>query len=135
MDDFLREALEIVKAQAKVRTMTEEEISSMVRSLASSLRSIANEQDENVGQNVEEEVKIDPKKAIKEKSITCLFCNKSFKVLTKRHLAQHGLTPDEYREKYGYNKGTALIAKNLARERRIKMKEMKLWEKRSNSSS
>jgi hypothetical protein len=30
MDDFLKQALEIVKAQASVRTMTEEEITSMV---------------------------------------------------------------------------------------------------------
>jgi hypothetical protein len=31
MDDYLKEALEIVKAQASVRTMTEEEITSMVK--------------------------------------------------------------------------------------------------------
>ena len=31
MEDYLQEALEIVKAQASVRTMTEEEITSMVQ--------------------------------------------------------------------------------------------------------
>lgn len=39
MDDCLKEALEIVKAQASVRNMTEEEISSMVRRLSESIRS------------------------------------------------------------------------------------------------
>ncbi len=41
MDDYLKEALEIVKAQASVRTMAEEEIASMVRRLADSIRGIA----------------------------------------------------------------------------------------------
>jgi hypothetical protein len=34
MDEYLKQALEIIKAQASVRTMTEEEISSMMRSIA-----------------------------------------------------------------------------------------------------
>lgn len=34
MEDYLKQAIEIVKAQAAVRTMTEEEITSMMRSLA-----------------------------------------------------------------------------------------------------
>jgi predicted transcriptional regulator len=77
-----------------------------------------------------QEPAVDPKKAIREKSVICLECGKSFKVLTKKHLASHGLTPEEYKEKWGYKKGTSLVAKALARERRRKMKDMKLWEKR-----
>ena len=41
MEDYLKQALEIVKAQASVRTMTEEEITSMVRSLADGIRNVA----------------------------------------------------------------------------------------------
>jgi predicted transcriptional regulator len=54
--------------------------------------------------------------------------------LTRKHLAQHGLTPDEYRAKHGMKKGTALAAKSLVRERRKKMKDMKLWERRKPAS-
>jgi predicted transcriptional regulator len=52
--------------------------------------------------------------------------------LTKRHLATHGLTPEQYREKYGYKKGTSLVAKSLARDRRKKdhAGHEALWEKR-----
>ena len=57
-------------------------------------------------------------------------CGKSFRVLTKRHLATHDLTPEAYREKWGYKKGTSLVAKFLARECRKKMQDMQLWEKR-----
>ncbi len=127
MEEYVKEALEIVKAQASVRTMTEDEITSMVRKLADGIRNISEGNtatDETIGGNEE------ARKVMREKSITCLECGKSFKVITKRHLAQHNLTPDEYRDKHGYKKGTPLVCKGLQRERRKKMKEMKLWERR-----
>ncbi|WP_462324520.1 Ros/MucR family transcriptional regulator [Desulfoplanes sp.] len=127
MEDYLKEALEIVKAQASVRNMTEEEITSMVQSLSAGIRNIA---EDTSDASTTAEPPVDPKKAIREKSVICLECGKSFKVLTKKHLATHGLTPEEYRSKWGYKKGTSLVAKSLARERRKKMKDMKLWEKR-----
>ena len=128
MDDFLKEALDIVKAQATVRTMSEDEILSMVRSLCSGIRAIS---ETALGEEAAEAVPAtDPKKAIREKSIICLESGKSFKVLTKRHLAKFGLTPDEYRAKWGYAKKLPLVCKELQRQRRKKMKEMKLWEKR-----
>jgi predicted transcriptional regulator len=126
MEDYLKEALEIVKAQASVRTMTSEEITSMVQKIGSDLQALS----EGTMEKESQEPAVDPKKAIREKSVVCLECGKSFKVLTKKHLASHGLTPEEYKEKWGYKKGTSLVAKGLARERRKKMKDMKLWEKR-----
>lgn len=126
MEDYLKEALEIVKAQASVRTMTEDEITSMVQALAVGIKAIA----EGVSIEAKEDFAVEPSKAIREKSILCCICGKSFKVLTKKHLASHGLTPEEYREKLGYKKKTPLVCKSLQRERRKKMKEMKLWTKR-----
>lgn len=128
MDDFLKEALDIVKAQATVRTMTEDEILSMVRSLCKGIRSIGESTTDD--EDVAAIPATDPKKAIREKSIICLESGKTFKVLTKRHLAKFGLTPDEYRAKWGYAKKLPLVCKELQRQRRNKMKDMKLWEKR-----
>lgn len=126
MDDYLKEALEIVKAQAGVRTMTEEEITSMVKKIAEGIKGVA----EGSVPREEAPAGLDPKKSIKEKSVTCLECGKSFKVLTRKHLATHGLTPEEYREKFGMKKKMPLVSKSLQRERRKKMKDMRLWEKR-----
>jgi predicted transcriptional regulator len=127
MESALQQALEIVKAQASVRNMTEDEITGMVQKLTKAIQGIST--GEPVAQ-AEVQVDTDPKKAIKEKSITCVECGKTFKVLTKRHLATHNLTPAEYKEKYGYKKGQSLIAKGLARDRKKKMQDMKLWERR-----
>lgn len=129
MDDYLKEALEIVKAQASVRTMTEEEITSMVQKIAVGIKAIA--EGETVA--TDETAAVDPKKAIREKSILCCVCGKTFKVITKKHLATHDLTPEEYREKFGYKKNLPLVCKGLQRERRKKMKEMKLWTKRGSA--
>jgi len=127
MEEYLKEALEIVKAQASVRTMTEEEITSMVSKLARGIQSIAEGQAHSES---EEEIACDPQKSIRDKSIVCCVCGKSFKILTKKHLASHDLTPAEYREQFGYKKNLPLVCKSLQRERRKKMKEMKLWTKR-----
>lgn len=127
MEKYLKEALDIVKAQASVCMMTEEKITTMINKLAMGIKAI------NEGGAVssgEEDAPIDPAKAIKEKSITCVKCGKSFKLITRKHLASHGLTPEEYRESCGYKKGTPLVCKSLQRERRKKMRAMKLWERR-----
>lgn len=130
MDEYLKQALEIIKAQASVRTMGEEEISTMLRGLAASIKKIA-EQPVILDEN--HKPVLDPAKTIKDKSITCLECGKGFKILTRKHLAAHGLTLSEYRDKYGFKKGIPLVCKTLQRERRKKMKEMKLWEKRGST--
>ena len=128
MDDYLKEAMEIVKAQASVRVMTEDEITTLVRRLSAGIKSIA--ENETVSDEVSVETGVNPRKSIKEKSIVCLECGKSFKNLTRRHLASHNLDPLGYREKWGMKKDTPLVSKGLQRERRKKMKDMKLWEKR-----
>ena len=127
MENHLKEALEIVKAQASVRTMTEEEITTMVRKLAAGIRAIS---EGTCPTEDPDAPNVDPRKAIKEKSITCVGCGKSFKLLTRKHLSSHGMTPEEYRERCGYKKGTPLVCKSLQRERRKKMRSMKLWERR-----
>ena len=130
MNDFLTEALELTKAQASVHKMTEDEIMSMVTKLSARLQGIAS------GEQIEETAEekrpaVEAKKSIREKSITCLECGKIMKVLTKRHLALHGLDAVSYREKWGFKKGTPLTCKELQRSRRAKMKDMKLWETRA----
>lgn len=127
MEDYLKSALEIVRAQASVRNMTDEEITSMIRRLAAGIRDISGEAPAGAA---DQPMDMNPKKAVKEKSVTCMECGKSFKVITKKHLASHGLTPEEYKAKHGYKKSMPLVCKSLQRDRRKKMKDMHLWEKK-----
>ena len=123
--DYVKEAIAVTTAQASARPMTEAEISSMIKAVALALKDIVEEPAQPVA------APVDAKASIKETSITCLECGKKFKVLTKKHLVTHGLTPDEYRLRYGFKKSQALACKSLSRERRKVMGGTKIWERRA----
>ncbi len=127
MEDHITMALEIVKAQAAFRSMTEEEICTMVRSVSEAIKKLL-EDGKSVDSMHTERASVD--RSPKDNSIICLECLKSFKMLTHKHMGTHGLTLDEYRAKWGYSKGAPLVCKSLQRLRRRKMKDIKLWEKR-----
>jgi predicted transcriptional regulator len=128
MEDYIKQAIEIVKAQASVRNMTEEEINSMILNVTRGIKSAISEEQLVVDQ---QDPAVDPKKSIRERSVICLECGKQFKVITKKHLAKHELTPEEYKEKWGFKKNTSLVCKTLARDRRKNMQKMELWKKRT----
>lgn len=134
MEEHLQDALEPFKAQAGVRHMSEDEIVTMIQSVSRELGNFASgTQAAPPFQEQNREPPVDHKKAIREKSVICLECGKKFKVLTKKHLATHDLTPAEYKAKWGFKKTQALVAKSLARARKKKMQEMQLWKKRKAS--
>ncbi|WP_018124599.1 MucR family transcriptional regulator [Desulfovibrio oxyclinae] len=116
-------ALKIVEAQAGVRQMTADEACEMVKSLSDGLQKIA----QGEADPPKQEPPCDPKRAIRNKSIVCLECGRTFKTLSKKHLESHGLTPDEYRAKWGYRKRAPLSCRETAKARADRMKEMKLW--------
>lgn len=127
MEDYVKQALDIVRAQASVREMTADEMAEMFRKLTLGLRQV---EEDFLGSAHNGREMITPDKAIRDKSIICLESGKAFKMLTKRHLAEYGLTPGEYRQKWGYPPDTPLVCKALRRERSKKMREIKLWERR-----
>lgn len=128
MEDYIKQAIEIVKAQASVRNMTEEEINSMIMNVIKGIKSAVSEEQMI---DDEQDPAVDPKKSIRERSVVCLECGKQFKVITKKHLAKHELTPEDYKKKWGFKKNTSLVCKALARDRRKNMQKMELWKKRT----
>lgn len=65
--------------------------------------------------------------SIREKSVVCLECGRVCRVLTKRHLSLHGLTPDMYRLKWEIGQNTPLMCLELLNLRKSRMNDMKLW--------
>ena len=73
---------------------------------------------------------VNPKKSIHDDYIVCLEDGKKFKSL-KRHLMTHyGLTPDQYREKWGLDASYPTVAPNYAAARSQLAKKMGLGRKR-----
>ncbi len=132
MDDYLKAALELAQAQAHVRPMTEDEIASMVASLRKKLILLEDSIQETGLQETDASSPAKPAtRSIREKSIICLVCGESFKVITKKHLAKHGLDAASYRERFGLPKGKPLACKALVAARKKKMEEMELWKFRA----
>lgn len=73
---------------------------------------------------------VNPKRSIHDEYIICLEDGKKFKSL-KRHLMTHyGLTPDQYREKWGLDANYPMVAPNYAEARSQLAKKMGLGRKR-----
>jgi predicted transcriptional regulator len=58
-------------------------------------------------------LRADPRQAVQEDSILCLVCGGVFRQLTNTHLRSHGLTADEYKRRFGYNRGRPLMCRAL----------------------
>ena len=71
---------------------------------------------------------VDPKKSIKPDYIICLEDGKRFKSM-KRHLGLLGMTPDEYRAKWGLPRDYPMVAPNYAAARSELAKSMGLGRK------
>ncbi len=83
--------------------------------------------------NTAPEPRADPKvsirSSIKPDYIVCLEDGKQMKML-KRHLSiDHGMTPDQYRKKWGLNSGYPMVAPNYAEQRRTLAKSIGLGTK------
>jgi hypothetical protein len=57
----------------------------------------------------------DPRRAIAEKSITCLVCGGTYRQLTNTHLRTHRMTTESYKLRFGYNRGRPLMCRGLVR--------------------
>lgn len=60
-------------------------------------------------------LRADPRQAVEQDSIHCLVCGGVFRQLTNTHLRNHGLTADEYKRRFGYNRGRPLMCRALRR--------------------
>ena len=58
-------------------------------------------------------LRADPRQAVQEDAIHCLVCGGVFRQLTNTHLRSHGLTADEYKRRFGYNRGRPLMCRAL----------------------
>ena len=120
-------AAEIVAAQASAAKLSAEEINALINQTYESLKNV--KADEEGASEEETAPAMKPEDSIKQNSVTCLECGKKFKILTKRHLKDHGLTPKEYKAKYGLKARQPLSAKSLSAKRRKVAKEQNLGQR------
>lgn len=138
----------IVAGQSSQRTLSGEEITDLIRQTYRALKEI--ETLESAGGSLEEidksigietatpkmdessaepavtEPKINPRESIQDDKIVCIECGQSFQTLAHTHLRSHGLTPAEYKKKWGIKE--PLSAKSISDRRKQQAKERNLGE-------
>lgn len=125
MDNGSKELVE--RLQAQIREMI-----FRLQAVSANLNKLSGRQEEELLPSFGDVDASDGEKSIHEKSITCLECGRVCRVITRRHLAAHGLTACAYRMKWGLGQDTPLMCKELLRSRKERMRSMKLWERRNN---
>ena len=119
-------AAEIVAAQASHAVMASDD---MVGALKKTFEALKNIKTIEEGGPEAEAPPVDPKKSIQRNYIINLEDGKKYKQLTARTLAKFGLTPAEYRKKWGFSPRQPLAAKSLSAKRRKTAKALGLGEK------
>jgi len=119
-------ASEIVAAQASHAVMSADE---MVAALKKTFDALKNIKTFEEGGLEADAPPVDPRKSIQRNYIINLEDGKKYKQLTKRTLAKFGLTPAEYRKKWGFSARQPLAAKALSAKRRKTAKALGLGER------
>jgi len=77
---------------------------------------------------------VNPKRSVTDDYIICLEDGQKFKSL-KRHLGKLGMTPDEYRQKWGLAADYPMVAPSYSKRRSNLAKEMGLGRRTANRNS
>lgn len=128
--DLLVMTTQIVAATIGKVPMSKDEIPDFIGTIHSTLKNLSG-LGVKATPSPQQEPAVNPKKSVQEDFIICLEDGKKFKSL-KRHLSVHyGLTPEEYRAKWGLPADYPMVAPNYAAQRSELAKSMGLGRKKA----
>ncbi len=121
---LVREAARIATAYVGNNTVPQAELPDLIGSVYAALKAVSS------GQSTEAPSPAVPvKKSVQKDYITCLEDGQKLMTL-KRHLSvQHGMTPEEYRAKWGLQPSYPMVAPNYATRRSKLAKKIGLGQK------
>jgi len=123
-EDFLRMTAQMVAAYLRKNSVPAEQITEVINSVYGSLRSIDGKANAPTGADLKPAVPI--KKSITPDYIVCLEDGRKLKML-KRHLrSTYGLTPEQYRQKWGLAADYPMVAPKYAEQRSVFAKKIGL---------
>ena len=125
-------AAEIVSAFVSNNAVPSAELPALIASVHSALAQVANGQTEKPTEALVPPVSI--KKSITPDHLISLEDGRRYKSL-KRHLTGRGLTPEQYREKWGLPRDYPMVAPNYAKQRSDLAKALGLGQLRRNRAA
>lgn len=124
-DTLISLTADIVSAHVSHNTVAPTDVPALIGSIFAALRAAG-------GQNMQREEPVPAvsvRASVKKDHIVCLDCGKKMKML-KRHIStEHGMTTDEYRQRWDLPPDYPLVAPNYAETRRDLAKKIGLGKK------
>ena len=114
---------DIVAAHVSNNSVSVDEVSTLISNVYSALSGLG-----TPASDIEErpDPAVSVRASVKKEAITCLDCGKKMKML-KRHLStEHGMTPDEYRQRWDLASDYPMVAPAYADTRRDLAKKIGL---------
>lgn len=126
--DLMRMTAEVVAAYVRNHPLPASDLSGVINTVHTSLRDLDRQQTAEPQRPA-----VPIKKSVTPEHLICLEDGKKLKML-KRHLrTTYGMTPEEYRAKWGLSPDYPMVAPNYARQRSQFAKEIGLGRKPSAS--
>jgi predicted transcriptional regulator len=134
MGKLLEMAASIVEAQAMNTTLNADEVVESLRRVFNVIRELnaveCGEKPEiSTAQPTPAQEKLSPAESIQDDHVVCLECGRHLTQITANHLKSHGLTPREYKKKWGFRLRDSLACRNLQRSRSEAAKKRGIPEK------
>ena len=126
-DTLLTLTADIVAAHVSNNSVAVNDLPNLIQNVHSALTSISGS---SSAPEARPEPKVSIRSSIKPDYIVCLEDGKKQKMLKRHLMTNHGMTPNEYRQKWGLAADYPMVAPNYAEQRRTLAKSIGLGTKR-----
>ena len=126
-DTLLTLTADIVAAHVSNNSVAVNDLPNLIQNVHSALAGISTNRS---APEAKPEPKVSIRASIKPDYIVCLEDGKKQKMLKRHLMTNHGMTPDEYRQKWGLAADYPMVAPNYAEQRRTLAKSIGLGTKR-----
>ena len=126
-DTLLTLTADIVAANVSNNSVAVNDLPTLIQNVHGALTGIASA---GAAPEAKPEPKVSVRASIKPDYIVCLEDGKKQKMLKRHLMTNHGMTPDEYRQKWGLAADYPMVAPNYAEQRRALAKSIGLGTKR-----
>jgi len=126
-DELLRMTTEVVSAYVGNNAVNENQIPDLIQAVYGSLEGLTNR---SGATPTSQKPAVAVKKSVTPDYIICLEDGKKLKMLKRYLRVTHGMTPDEYRAKWGLPAGYPMVAPNYAKQRSAFAKQIGLGKRK-----
>ena len=126
-DTLLTLTADIVAAHVSNNSVAVNDLPNLIQNVHAALTEISGNRS---APEAKPEPKVSVRASIKPDYIVCLEDGKKQKMLKRHLMTNHGMTPDEYRQKWGLASDYPMVAPNYAEQRRTLAKSIGLGTKR-----